>query len=485
MSHAEVMYPLIKFDLIRKAVEYYARNITDENEIDKVNKCLNLIKFGMNTTLIQFCGVYYLYDGDKEVEDRGLMIGGYELAWLADLAMAFLLEMIDQSMLDETKYFGIYHDDEDSSQPVSPGMWMQAEVEDWLLAFQGAINDKAGNNKLSAFTAKVWTPWGENAPKVGGKVGTQIADQFPFLDMELSWSKDGTLKFSVHLKPNQQLKYLNAGSAHTPGCFKAITTGVCYHLTKLTTVNKNSADMKLDEIYPEHFGALSKADLLNNFEAPTLGTKVAELEAALEDEVGQAMKKRRERDRKRAIYFKVGFSHYWRKPIHKMIRKVKSRFPSLKWLCVSMSYHRFSNLRELFQSDLNTKLNCNIISKDFQNLPCNCRDKQACPYGGKCRHSIVVYQTTCLKTNKCYIGNTQQHVKTRTQGHIQDVKNLFINGKSSDSFALHFASLVPEGTTKKNVKDFVKVKVDILWQGDPLSCVKTFGTRGCKLCAKE
>jgi hypothetical protein len=61
----------------------------------------------------------------------------------------------------------------------------------------------------------------------------------------------------------------------------------------------------------------------------------------------------------------------------------------------------------------------------------------------------------------------------RTQGHVQDVKNLFINGKSSNSFALHFASLVLEGTAKKNVKDFIKVKVDILWQGDPLSCVKT------------
>jgi hypothetical protein len=71
------------------------------------------------------------------------------------------------------------------------------------------------------------------------------------------------------------------------------------------------------------------------------------------------------------------------------------------------------------------------------------------------------------------------------QGHTQNIKNLFINGKSSNSFASHFASLIPDGTTKKNVKDFIKVKVDILWQGDPLSCVKTFGTRNCKLCAKE
>jgi hypothetical protein len=243
--------------------------------------------------------------------------------------------------------------------------------------------------------------------------------------------------------------------------------------------------MKLNEIYPEHFSALNKADLLKNFEAPTLGTKAAELKAALEDEVGQATKKRRERDRKRALYFKVGFSHYWQKPIHKTIREVKSRFPSLTWLCISISYHRFSNLRELFQSDLNTKLNNAVISKDFQNLPCNCRNKQMCPYEGKCHHLIVVYQATCLKTNKRYIGNTQQHVKTRMQGHTQDVKNLFINGKSSNSFALHFASLIPDGTTKKNVKDFIKVKVNILWQGDPLSCVKTFGTRNCTLCAKE
>jgi hypothetical protein len=159
------MYPSIKFDLIKKAIEYYSRNINDENEVDKINQCLDLIKFGMNTTLIQFYGVYYLYDGDKEVEDRGLTIGGYESAWLADLAMAFLLEMIDQKVLDETKYFGIYRDD---GIAVFPGTWMQTEVEGWLLAFQTTINNKAGNNKLS-FMAEVWTPGGDNTTKLGGK----------------------------------------------------------------------------------------------------------------------------------------------------------------------------------------------------------------------------------------------------------------------------------------------------------------------------
>jgi hypothetical protein len=65
---------------------------------------------------------------------------------------------------------------------------------------------------------------------------------------------------------------------------------------------------------------------------PTLGVKAAELEAASKDEAGRATKKWRERDRKRAVYFKVGFCNYWRTPIHKTIRKVKARFPSLTWL---------------------------------------------------------------------------------------------------------------------------------------------------------
>ena len=57
--------------------------------------------------------------------------------------------------------------------------------------------------------------------------------------------------------------------------------------------------------------------------------------------------------------------------------------------------------------------------------------------------------------------------------------------KKSDSFANHFAKLVPKETEKKDIKNFIKVKVEILWKGNPLSCVKTFGTKCCKLCSKE
>ena len=65
------------------------------------------------------------------------------------------------------------------------------------------------------------------------------------------------------------------------------------------------------------------------------------------------------------------------------------------------------------------------------------------------------------------------------------MKNLVVLEKKSDSFAKHFATLIPKNTERKEMTKHVKVKVEILWKGNPLSCVKTFGTRGCKLCAKE
>ena len=192
-------------------------------------------------------------------------------------------------------------------------------------------------------------------------------------------------------------------------------------MTKLTTVDDENADKVLAEIYPVHFDALTKANLIKQESIPTLGMSNKQMEKEKNDTASQALKKRRERDRKRAVYFKIGYSDFWRKPIHKIIKEIKGKFPSLAWLRVSMSYHRFNNVRELFQGDLNAKLADGLRSLDFEDLDCNCRNREACPYGGRCRRSIVVYKATCLQSGKQYIGNTQQHVKKRLQQHVQDV----------------------------------------------------------------
>ena len=128
---AESMYPSIKFSLITKAVLYYAKGL-DEDDLFQVQMCLRYLKFGMGATLISYQDRFYLYDGDKPIEEKGLTIGGYESAWLADLAMSYLLETVDDGIIDQLKYFGIYRDD---GLAIFEGIKSATDINDWLKAF--------------------------------------------------------------------------------------------------------------------------------------------------------------------------------------------------------------------------------------------------------------------------------------------------------------------------------------------------------------
>ena len=79
-------------------------------------------------------------------------------------------------------------------------------------------------------------------------------------------------------------------------------------------------------------------------------------------------------------------------------------------------------------------------------------------------------------------------------GHFADTRRLIDNGIVSDTFAKHFAShfKTNEEKGKRKKKDLVSIgqirklaKVSILWQGKPISNVKTFGKLNCSLCMKE
>ena len=52
------MYPSIKSATIKKAVRYFARTLTRETK-KTINLCLDLIQFGMISTLISFDRDYY------------------------------------------------------------------------------------------------------------------------------------------------------------------------------------------------------------------------------------------------------------------------------------------------------------------------------------------------------------------------------------------------------------------------------------------
>jgi hypothetical protein len=79
---------------------------------------------------------YFEYDGDRDVNDKGLTIGGYESAWLAYLVAAFVLENTGQ-FFNEAVYNGIYRD---YGLVVSKGNWSKQEITKWLDGFQAEVN---------------------------------------------------------------------------------------------------------------------------------------------------------------------------------------------------------------------------------------------------------------------------------------------------------------------------------------------------------
>ena len=151
----------------------------------------------------------------------------------------------------------------------------------------------------------------------------------------------------------------------------------------------------------------------------------------------------------------------------------------MKWLRVSMSYHKFPNVRELLQADLTMKFTKELEVTDFMGLPCNCLQKTTtnrnCIYGGNCRKSLVVYKATCIKTGKAYIGNTQQKLKKRIDAYLSKTCEFVKKNKHSNRFSKKIASRLP--TEAKITRNYVreKVQVEILWQGKAISCVNTFG----------
>jgi hypothetical protein len=268
-------------------------------------------------------------------------IGGYESAWLADLVAAFVLENTTK-LFDKAIYDGIYRDD---GLVIMTGLKSNKEIGEWLSSFQKKVNVVTGYEGL-IFTVSIWREEEDN--DVGHpKAEVVKSSHFPFLDMEKSWSDEGDLRFGVYLKPGQKLKYLNSDSSHPPHCFRAITRGVFGRLASLTSLTKNSRYKYIQDLYPWHHQALELAGLAPAY-VPTL-QEVLDLNK--EKDKRKEEKDKQDKQRNRSVYFCIGFSNFWKEPIHKWLKLLRNRF-DLKWLRISMSYHRFPNLRELLAGDL-------------------------------------------------------------------------------------------------------------------------------------
>jgi hypothetical protein len=330
-------------------------------------------------------------------------------------------------------------------------------------------------------------------------------ETFPYLDMQMFWTENEELNFKVHLKPNQELKYLNRGSNHTKATFKAIPHGVLSRLAKLTTMTEENKNTRMNALYPEHAAALEKAKLAPK-KWPSLKQMMKKVHKS--DEEKKQKKKDREKRQKKILrdcFFCLGVSSIWKKPVHKIIKEIRDRH-GLKGIRISMSYHRFPNFREKLKNDLTTKIMRGVFDKDHKNDNCNCTAPSllegACIYGGKCRQSTIIYSLKCKICDMIYVGKSQQHFKQRTQQHMGEAwkharamkkkhghENWEDVGGScgSDAFAKHFGSHVRHASNSNEARTIIKSILDptILWQGERIKCMKSATTLKCTLCMQE
>jgi len=139
-------------------------------------------------------------------------------------------------------------------------------------------NEVTGDDFLQ-FAASVWgADKNNNALSKSASVAEKFV--FPCLGMEPSWSGSGDLMFGVHLKPNQALRHLSQGSEHAPGAFSTIPHGVIGRLAKLAAATKESKNLPMNLLHPEHAEALEKAGL-NPDICPTLKEVLAEQAATM------------------------------------------------------------------------------------------------------------------------------------------------------------------------------------------------------------
>ena len=152
-----------------------------------------------------------------------------------------------------------------------------------------------------------------------------------------------------------------------------------------------------------------------------------------------------------------------------------------------MFYYRFNNLAELLNGDLTAKLGRGIFSKDLMDRECNCslpsKVNGKCVYEGKCRSRCIIYEVKCCMCDAIYIGNTQQTVKKRMDGHYSDLQRLLKNGQKSDWFAAHFVQPFNNTTSRTNLRKCMTFKV--IKQLNTIGAMKTFTKSNCNLCMQE
>ena len=154
--------------------------------------------------------------------------------------------------------------------------------------FQGEVDRLLGTQDIQ-FRMEIWNPGTISGPLPDCSVtipGLGTYDticingdrSFPYLDVRLAWTDDNKIRFCVHRKPGELVKYLNTDSHHHRTHKKAVLSGVELRLALLTTRTPENENLCLSDLYCNSHLALQIAGQLKE------GQKMRTLGAVLDDE---------------------------------------------------------------------------------------------------------------------------------------------------------------------------------------------------------
>ena len=214
---------------------------------------------------------------------------------------------------------------------------------------------------------------------------------------------------------------------------------------------------------------------------------------------------KRKKNAHRQCFLVVGYSRVWTTPCHAILNRLRCKY-RFKWLRLSMAYTCHSNLASLINADTGSKVMAGIVDEGSRDRPCKCgtgfkKDGEYI-FGGQCRESCLVYKLTCRFSNMYYIGKTQRQLKIRIWDHVRatwkaveerkvevndNAKSSYSYSNGSNAFARHFSVYCLSLNSYRETKKFVRqnTTIEILWKGNPISCLKNVITTRCGLCMKE
>jgi hypothetical protein len=88
----------------------YVRGLHGQH-CERTKKCLEILKFSVGNMIVSFLDKYYKYKVDPNPDKKGLTIGGFESAFLAELKASYIFNKLKHIWVKHVRFLGTYCND--------------------------------------------------------------------------------------------------------------------------------------------------------------------------------------------------------------------------------------------------------------------------------------------------------------------------------------------------------------------------------------